>query len=115
LGVVLNSGDNSGEGCGRAARVLTDGLELAEEAVLLVSLNKLITHGPDLRQGELRGCVWVHHGGVVDILALAGKECLNSELLDVDVCADMGRELWREVTDIRGLDALLVYEAGHFH
>ncbi len=90
FGVVLDFGNDTGEGGGGAARIFADWLELAEEAVFLVGLDELIAHGPDLGEGELGGGVRVHHGGVVDVLALASEECLDGEFLDVDVGADEG-------------------------
>ena len=78
-------------------------------------LDQLIHQGPDFVQAQLGGGVWVEHGGVVYMLALARQGRFHRQRLDVDVGLHQRRQLRGQGADLGGLDAVLVHQAGHLH
>ena len=75
---------------------------------------KVIGQVPDLLQIKFRCRVRVHHGGVVDVFAIFSHQCTDGEFLHIDVGADECCELWRQFTNIGGLDATVIDEARNF-
>jgi uncharacterized protein (TIGR03083 family) len=76
----------------------------------------LVVHQPpDLVQVELRGGVRVEHGGVVDMVALAGQGGLDRQRLYVDICQDQRRQVRGEQANMRGLDSVSIHQAGNLH
>src|SRR4051794_30002552 len=78
-----------------------------------VGIEERIDEIVDLVEVELRRSVRIKHRRVVHVLAPAGESSLHSELLHVDVGANQRRELRRQRTDPRGLDAVAVDETRH--
>ena len=66
---------------------------------------QLVDELPDLVEVELGRGVRVHHGGVVDVLAVLRHQRRDGQLLHVDVGADQRGELRRQRADVGRLDA----------
>ena len=77
--------------------------------------DEIVDEGPDLIEVKLGGGVRIHHGGVVDMLALADERRFNRETLNIDVCLHQGGELRRQRADMRRLNAALVDQHRHFN
>jgi len=68
-----------------------------------------------LFQIKLGGGMRIEHGGVVDVLALAGQGCFYRQGLDIDVGLDEGGQVRRQAADPGRLQAVSVHQAGYFH
>src|SRR5689334_23154495 len=82
-------------------------------SLLRVGLQEPVHEVVDLLEGELRRRVRVEHGRVVGVLEPAGERRLDGQLLDVDVGADEGRQLRRQLADGLGGDSSRIGQAGH--
>ncbi len=76
--------------------------------------NQVIHKVPNLLEVQFCGRVRVHHGCVVDVVAVFSHHRPDSQFLHVDVGADEGRKLRRQFADESGLDAPVIDEARHF-
>ena len=74
----------------------------------------VVDEGGDVGEVEVGGGVGVEHGGVVDVVVVAGEGGFGDEGPDVDVGLDEGGELGGQVADVGGVDAVAVDEAGDF-
>src|SRR5690606_1992270 len=74
---------------------------------------QIVDQRADLLQVQLGGRVRVQHGGVIDVLALAGDGGFNRQLLDVHVRAHERGQLGRNLAHAGWLDAVRVDEARH--
>ena len=73
------------------------------------------TRPVDLIEVQLGGGVRVEHGGVIDVLALAGQRGFHRQRLHVDVGLHQRRQLRRQRPDVRRLQAGPVDQARHLH
>ena len=80
-----------------------------------MSLDEIVNDVPDLIQIEFGSGVWVHHGGMIDMLALFFDQRPHGELLHIDIGAHQRCKLGRQFADIGRLQTIVVDQARHFH
>jgi hypothetical protein len=78
-----------------------------------MSANEILDQVPNLLQVEFSSRVWVHHGGMEDVLAAFRHQGVNRQFLNIDAGADQGRQLRWEITDAGRLDATVIHQARH--
>ncbi len=81
---------------------------------LAMRLEKRVHELPYLVQIEFGCRVGVHHGGVINMLALLLDKCPNRQFLNVDVGAHQRGQLRGQLSDRCGLDARGIDKAWNF-
>ncbi len=77
-------------------------------------LEQVLDQCIDLIQRQFSRGVGIKHGGVVNMLLLAGQDGLDHQALNVDVGHLQGRELWWERSNKRWVEPAAIDEAWYF-